>query len=154
MREATGNALLINIIVVFVIVFIGLLAGSINYSKAYKVKARIVNIIEDHSGYNEAAIDEINKYLLDVGYIVRSSNTTGCSCPADDVNGCEVMTDNIQKTNGYRYCVYRFNDGKIGTDNTPRGGYYYRVVAYMYFDIPIINEILNIPVYGETRSFR
>lgn len=36
--------------------------------------------------------------------------------------------------------------------NTGKGKYY-GVVTYIYFDIPIVGSTVEIPVYGETKTF-
>ena len=42
MKEAISNAFLFNIVIVFVVVLIALFVGSLSYTKAYKVKNKIV----------------------------------------------------------------------------------------------------------------
>ena len=46
MKEAISNAFVFNLIIVFVIILIAFFVGSISYSKASKVKNRIVEVIE------------------------------------------------------------------------------------------------------------
>ena len=55
MNQAISNALLFNIVIVFVIVLIGFFVGSLSYSKASKVKNRIIEEIEK---YGESADDQ------------------------------------------------------------------------------------------------
>ena len=140
MRDATGGALLINIILTFIVIFIALLSSSINYSKAFKVKDRIIDIIEEERAYNDDAKAKIHSYLKDVGYIISTQQT--CSCGSD--RKCTNLTPTARENSGYRYCVYKYTDANQ---------VYYKVVAYMYFDMPIVSDVLKIPVYGETRSF-
>ena len=47
MREATGQAGLMNIMLFIIGIIIVLLAGSIAYSKAFRVKNRIIDAIEN-----------------------------------------------------------------------------------------------------------
>lgn len=46
MKEAISNAMIFNLIIVFVVILIMLFIGSLSYSKAFKVKNRIVEEIE------------------------------------------------------------------------------------------------------------
>ena len=134
MKESIANAYIVNIVIVFVVIFIFFFASSLTYSKAFKVKNRIVDIIEKYEAYNQSAIDEISSSLAEMGYRVNVSNK---GCPQR--NG----KDSIAITNsGYRYCVYEYETTK---------GKYYGVSAYMYFDFPIIGEALEFPVHGETK---
>ena len=55
-------------------------------------------------------------------------------------------------SNPYDYCVYEYNTCSRHSD-TYKCGKYYRVIAYMYFDFPIIGDLIRIPVRGETVTF-
>lgn len=133
MREATGNALLVMMVSTIIGVIMVFFVGSISYSKSYRIKNHIINIIEDNRGWNSSE-DEIDAYLADVGYNVRKGNS---SCPNDSKCGTA-----INSTKGYNYCVYSCNSGT-----------YYKVVTYMKFEFPIIGSVLQFPVKGETKSF-
>lgn len=133
MRESIGNAFLFNIIIIFTLVIILVLVGSLSYSKAFRVKNRIVEIIEKHKSYNANAKTEIEQNLKSIGYKTNPYYTQKCSD-----RGGTVMTDT---STNYRYCIVKFENPK---------GVYYGVTAYMYFEIPVINSILEFPIYGET----
>lgn len=134
MKESIANAYILNIVIVFVVIFIFFFASSLTYSKAFKVKNRIIDIIEKYEDYNSNAIAEISESLGEMGYRV---NVSGRDCPIR--NGKTAIT---AATSNYRYCVYEYTTSK---------GTYYGVSAYMYFDFPIIGESLELPVYGETK---
>lgn len=144
MREAFGNAFIINFVIVFVGIFIFFFAGSLAYTKAFKVKNKIINIIEERGSYDTTSEDlknEITDYLKEAGYRIVSTG----SCP--EKNGKKAInasngTNNI--INGYLYCVWEF-------DNESDRGKYYGVQTYMYFDVPIVGQTVTIPVYGETK---
>lgn len=135
MKEAIGNAFLFNIVIVFVVIFIAFLVGSLSYTKAFKVKNRIVSIIEENETYNNSSVrDEIDGALGTIGYRVNKNG----------IQKCDVRNEKnaVNKTSNYRYCIYEYQTSR---------GKYYGVVAYMYFDIPLISEVLEIPIYGETK---
>lgn len=136
MKESISNAFLVNLVIIFIIIFIFFFTGSLSYSKAFKVKNRIIDIIEKYEGYNKKDVEaEIISTLGEMGY--RISNDK--SCPKR--NG----KDAINSISGsYHYCVYEYTASK---------GNYYGVTAYMYFDFPIIGQSVKFPVYGETRVF-
>jgi len=138
MKAATGNAMLMNIIIVFLVAVMALLVTSISYTKAFRIKNRIIDIIEYHNGnFSTGNIQsEINSSLSSIGY--RYNN--GKQCPILDNGNTSVSYAGTD----YLYCIYTYNSNR---------GKYYKVIAYMYFDFPIIGEHINIPVYGETRVF-
>lgn len=133
MREAIGSSLLFNLVITIVIVMIAVLISSLAYSKAFKVKNKIINIIQDNGSY-EDSVDSINSSLSNMGY-----RTDNASCSKKD--GMELLTDS---NSNYFYCVYEI-------DSNNKNATYYKVVTYMYFDIPIIGKLLKFPVSGETK---
>lgn len=130
MRESIGNALLLNLVIVFISLVMLFFVGILSYSKAYRVKNRIVEIIEKYEGYesNEDALSEIEVDLKTMGYFTTFNDK--CS------------SENLNQTT-YKYCVYR-REG-----NGP--SYYYEIVTYVHFGFPIIGDYITIPVKGETK---
>ena len=53
MKESIGGTWLLGFVLVFIVIFSAYLAVSINYTKAFKVKNRIINIIEENEGYTQ-----------------------------------------------------------------------------------------------------
>jgi len=170
MKESIGNALLFNIIIVFVIILLAFFLGSLSYTKAFKVNNRIVEEIEKEgesagrqfTDFNQAenaydnAKDNIEKWLnygnegKGIGY---RKNTSGgvVECkytPSEDYAKGKLVSD---KSNNYEYCVYRVDT--CSNSGSSRCGVYYHVITYMYFDVPIIDSLLKLPVNGETRTF-
>lgn len=139
MKQGIGSIALYNIIIIFIVITFAILAGTMSYSKAFKVNNRIINAIEEHEGYTGAAAESINAYLSGIGYQYDSSGK--CSTR----RGVEPMQA-IEPKN-HRFCVYpyelntRFHNGKY---------YKFGVVTYIYLDFPIVGQFIRIPVYGET----
>jgi hypothetical protein len=133
MREGIGSVFLYNIIITFIIIVFAFLAGTLSYTKAFKVNTKIVSAIEKYEGYNNLSNNEINKALQTLGYRISTNNT----CPKRD--GKSAMTN---LSNNYKYCVYEFSEGK--------GYRTYGVVSYISIDIPIIGGLLQIPIYSRT----
>lgn len=139
MKAATGNAMLMNIMIVFIVIVMALLVTSISYTKAFRVKNRIIDIIEyydgDFSNNKDKITNEINTSLSSVGY--RLSSSKSCK-KIDNKEALKINTN-------YQVCIYEYSDTNYNK--------YYKVISYMYFDVPLIGGILNIPVSGETKVF-
>lgn len=146
MKEAFGNAFIMALVITFLIIFIIFFATSTSYTKAFKVKNKIVEILEKHddilndtsssSGRLKNNVEEeINTVLSKIGYRI---SPTPNNCPTR--NGREALTKNT--TANYEYCIYAYSTSK---------GIYYGVTAYMYYQIPVIGAELRFPVYGETK---
>ena len=140
MKEAIGNSAIFTFAIIFISIVMMVFLSSLNYSKAFKIKNRIVGIIENYeSGYirdNRNEIDEeIEAFLRDAGYRINAENN---SCPTR--NGKKALNS----TYNYRYCIYEYDSTR---------GKYYGVITYMYFDIPLIGSNLELAVQGETRTY-
>ncbi len=130
MKASLGGGFLLNIVVVIVSIVILLFAGILAYSKAYRIKNRIVETIENNNGYNDIAAAILEEDLQTAGYTFVGVNN----------KKCEVGNKN---EGGYNYCVY----GPFDAEN----GEYYDVVTYIRFEFPVIGSSINIPVKGQTR---
>lgn len=138
MKEALGNAFVMQFVITFIVLFIFFFVGSLSYTKAFKVKNSIINSIEKYGGYddslNSEVKQEINANLKSMGYQVKNG-VPKCN----PRNGVAAMT---MTANSYRYCVYKYE--------TSRGNYY-GVTTYMYFQIPVIGANIEIPIHGESK---
>ena len=139
MKESIANAFILGLVLTFVGLIIMFFATSLSYTKAFKVKNRIVSIVEKYGGYNLDAKNEIEHTLDDIGYRVTHQE----SCDTNGrFSGATALT--IPGNTNYHYCIYKFDSGDRGS--------YYGVVAYMYFEIPLTGRVLSFPVYGETKT--
>jgi len=169
-REAIGNTFIVNLLLVFIAVISALLIGSIAYSRAFRVKNRIIHVIEKYgawdvrnpgggSGTHEQFGNigaeftdnivqmEIERSLQEIGYHL---NLWDVRCPDRCPPGPECLVYGRPQSGGlnasgerwsaYDFCVYRFE-----------GGRYYGVVTFMHFNIPLLGGFLRFPVYGETK---
>ena len=57
MKEAMGGTWLTGLVIVFIFLFAGFLAYSISYTKAFRVKNEILNLIERNEGFTTSAND-------------------------------------------------------------------------------------------------
>lgn len=139
MSDATGQAGLLNIMLAIIAIIIVLLSGSLAYSKSFRVKNRIIDIIEKHNSYDKDAREEVEQTLSKLGYRTASRSDYNTLCK--DVDGFVK----VNLTSNYLYCIYKTSDSNNDV-------YTYKVVAYMYFDIPFLSNTIKIPVSGMTKT--
>ena len=130
MKEAIGTSFVFNMIMVFVGVMIALLVGALAYQKGFKIRNRIIDIVQKYEGYTIDAREEIDSNLRDIGYQIVDKE-------CKNREGATMVQDS-----DYRYCIYQYNTTK---------GPYYGVTVFIHFDIPILGDWVEIPIYGETR---
>ena len=134
MKQSVGSIPLYTLVAVFLIIIFAFLAAIMSYYKAFKMNARVSSVIERCEGYNSCSKDEINRLIRNYGYTVKNPK-----CPAK--SGGELIVD---KDIPSGICIYRFNnDGS-------RDRYSFGVVTFMSIDLPIINELVKLPIFSKT----
>lgn len=121
MRDALGGLVNLVIIVVFIVLVSGYLAFNVNYTKAFRVKNKIITAIESHENLDDAAKAEISNYAKSIGYNISTLNVDFPGNPSS-------------KECYHGYCVAKFNQGDRKN--------YYEVVTFVTVDIPIIKKIM------------
>ena len=146
MKSAIGNSLLMSSVITIVSLVILLFVNILSYSKAYRIKNRVIEIIEKYETFESDEVNnDIKNYLHQSGYQVG-----GCSSKEINIinNKYNLNVDSneilkINAKNGYKYCVVPI---KLSNDEI-----YYKVVAFVEYNFPVINELLITPVAGETK---
>lgn len=143
MRESIGGTWLLGFVVLFIVLFSGYLAVSINYTKAFKVKNKVLDIIEQNQGYTESSFDlgtateeqlkesvegKIYSYLKNVGYATTAVDSS--RCPAG-----------TYKQGGY--CLEM-------RCSTTTSGCTYKVTTFIKIELPILWQSFTVPISGET----
>jgi len=143
MKSAIGNAILINIILTFIVVMLGFLAGSLNYTKAFKVKNSLLNLIEREKGFDK---DKVDALFSAIGYKVVTGGKLPCVDPK--TGGIEGKLISGSGNGNYRYCVFEYTINDVVNNRTLK---YYSITTFMYFDIPLVSQLLEFPVRGQTK---
>lgn len=139
MKAAIGDALLLGIIVTFFSIVLLVLISSIAYTKAFRIKNKVVDEIEKAEKFDDTVNTSLYKVFKDVGYKANAMmNNSSC----EKYKGSGEL---LNTTSAYHYCVIKLKSAKYD-------GYYYKVVTFAYLDFPLISAI-QIPVYGETKIF-
>ncbi|MCI8575790.1 MAG: hypothetical protein HFI09_04905 [Bacilli bacterium] len=146
MRESIGSTWILQLVIVFMLIFVAFLALSINYTKAYKIKNELLSIIEKYEGLNSGengSISIINNYLR-----YNSYGTMG-TCDSETFGAASLDSNSLVPTsdkNKYYYCVK-----KVNTSNTTfpdRASY--EIETFFKFNLPLLGEIFTFRVTGET----
>lgn len=149
MRESISNAYVFMIVITIIGLCSVIVISSLSYSKTFKIKNRIIEIIEKNGEYNNAAEEEINILLKQSGYPHAKSGDTCPKGRGESVGGfsdAESGVEAINKINSYRYCIYRHKTVK---------GNYYSVIMYMSFELPLLGDFMKLefPLHGDTKIF-
>lgn len=157
MRDAFGGIVNISMIVVFLVVVSGYLAFNVSYTKAFRVKNKVITTIEQYQGNCGSGSDcekKINAYIQQVGY--SPAEFDGYE------GGCSTIHAAKPKAVGRGYyiakCSGSSNNTVGGSGSTDNKKVYYRVETAIDISIPIVNNIIsNMRVFrlsGNTKLIR
>lgn len=146
MKEAFGGVGLFMIVIVFLTIFSSYLALSINYSRAFKVRDEVINIIERNKGlYNSlgedtGAISEIQEYMASVGHRAKGK----CD---DEYEGYNLSSSGTT-SNNVVFCIQTVNSSTYQDVTTSK---YYKIQIFFNLDVPIFGEYFGSSLRGTTR---
>lgn len=166
MRESIGSTWIFQLVIIFILIFVSFLILSLTYSKAYKNKNEILNIIEKSEGVTSNTVGIINNYLHQNGYSIKYR------CPSNgEWLGATDLTDNslervLDNNKDYYYCVRRrsanridqssskknLNDQKRSTKMSRVKKVYYEIKIFFRFNIPILETLNTFTIDGTTND--
>ena len=140
MKDAIGGIFSIQAIMVFIVLAMGLLLFSVNYTKAFKMKNDVRRVIEEFEGLTESASEKINNIADRYTYTVNR--------PSDYVDICKdigykAYRSTTSKNNEVVFCV---KCDLVNVEGTQEGkkkykGAVYTVATFVNIDIPLIGNI-------------
>ena len=149
MRDAMGGTVTITIIVVFIVIALGYMAFNVNYTKAFRMKDKIVSLYDDYKGecFDECQ-DKIKAYATEIGYDSGAGTGATIGCPTD------------YDSAGNLYCYHKvtssINKSTFNND-VVHEEYYYEIVTRINVDVPIIKNVLPslrlFNIYGSTKTY-
>ena len=102
MRDAIGQVFALQVILIFVMLINGYMAYSVNYTRAFRVKNQIVNIIEEYPSFDQVTLTAPD---------------------GKEVRALRVNNYNPE-TLEYDYKYYTIDVKKVGDPNIGKGLYY------------------------------
>ncbi len=149
MREAIGGTWIIQLVIIFMLIFVAFLALSLNYSKAFQIKNDMLTMIEKKEGItttDDGSIALINNYLLSSGYRVRHS------CPENSYGVSNLESTAIESVSDtgkqYYYCVQKISSPSTNHPDKV----FYRINVFFYFNLPVIGDIFRFDISGTTND--
>ena len=156
MRDAIGGVLVIQIIIIFLLIINSYLAFSVNYTKAFRVKNKIVSIIENHEGLTDGengSKKAIENMMLENSYSIDNAYTDRCS----SLSGARDYHKVPNNVGGF--CVYVTPTSMTGENivSDVYKGTVYSVAVFVNIDLPVLNKIFpyfaNVfAIKGETKT--
>ncbi|CDF11556.1 unknown [Mycoplasma sp. CAG:776] len=149
MRQTIGGTWLLQLMILFILLFVGFIVLTLNYSRTVKIKNELINMFEKYEGLNDASIELVNNYLLYTGYDVEGvcvpngDSETGVY-GALDLNSTKL--EPAREGEKYYYCVKKYK----GANTTN----YYQITIFYKFNLPIIGDTSSFTIKGTTSNFQ
>lgn len=134
MRDAFGGVANLVIIVVFLALVSGYLAFNVNYTKAFRVKNKIISVFEQYEG--NCDVDTISPNTCN-GEIKAYMDSLGYDAPYFDLSH-----EGYKCRYGYCYKKVDVNTASLGSADDTKQRAYFKIVTQINIDIPVINKIL------------
>jgi hypothetical protein len=135
MKDAFGGIMNLALMVVFLVIAIGILALTVSYAKAFRMKNFVISTVEQYEGIkcdsaDSACYNRIVEKAKSIGY-----------------HPAKMTCDKGTNVGNY-YCIEKKQSDK--------GGIYYTVQTQVDINFPIVNKALGISVFqvsGDTKYF-
>lgn len=149
MRQTIGGTWLLQLMILFILLFVGFIVLTLNYSRTVKIKNELINMIEKYEGLNDASIELVNNYLLYNGYdvegvCVNKGEPEMGVYGSLDLNGTRL--EQAREGEKYYYCIKKYQ----GANTTN----YYQITIFYKFNLPIIGDTSSFTIKGSTSNFQ
>lgn len=159
MKDAMSMTTIFQIVILFILLFTAIMALTINNSNAFGVKDEIVKIIEFKNGIDidgDSLNDEVKEALTQANY-----RTTG-KCSEDYVgfdrdgnrskdDKASICIKKVDVTSEIEKFVKEELGDDMVTNNEFLDGVYYSVEVFYQLDIPVVKQVYNFSIKGETK---
>lgn len=147
MRQSIGSTWIMQLVIIFTLIFVAFISLTINYTRAFKTKNELVSMIEKYEGIGlgeeTGAITIINNYLSYNNYSVQGK------CEENEYGATSITSIALEPaTNNkkYYYCVRKESTATSAMPNRAR----YRIRIFFHFSLPIIGDLFTFSVEGTT----
>lgn len=145
MRQSIGGTWLIQLMILFILLFAGYIILTVDYNKSIKVKNEVTSMIEKYEGLNEKSINLVNNYLISMGY-----RTTGLCSAEEGAYGALSLEDNtlesVEAGQKYYYCIRKYRGANTSS--------YYQLNFFYHFNLPVLGDISRFNIKGTTSNFQ
>ena len=72
MRQSIGGTWLLQLMILFILLFVGFIILTLNYSRTVSIKNEMIDMLEKYEGINSQSIELVNNYLTYNSFPVKS----------------------------------------------------------------------------------
>jgi len=166
-NEGIGSTIVLAVIIVFVTFVSGYMAYNVNYTKAFRMKNKIISVYEKYDGKcmgekKSQCNTEIEEYAKQISYSTSdwftSINPSFCDNNIHKPDSGRITKKDTVRSPGY--CVYEIevprapDTGFAIDDKNNLPHHYYRIVTVINIRVPIIENWMQWNyVTGDTKQY-
>ena len=159
MRETIASTWVYQLVIIFVLIFVAFLVLSLTFSKNYKTKNEMINIIEKYDGVNTKSLQIINNYLSNgKGRVKGKCPTSGNWIGVKSLDSTNLEVEKATQGTKYYYCInkkwskstYQLDSNK--TTKVVKSKMFYQIKIFFQFNLPIVGNIYTFTVDGTTND--
>ena len=161
MKESVGIVGVFQIVILFILLFTGIMCLTLNNTNAFAVKNELINTIVALDGniYDANNSDKLNEDIVNVVTSASYRNTGRCDegYTGYDKLGNETSHGNaavcikeVPVTDQLDKHINEAFSGKVGQDDFIKGKYF-KVMVFYQLDLPVVNQVYNMKNVGETK---
>lgn len=164
MRETVASTWVYQLVIIFILIFVAFLVMSLSYSKTYKTKNELINIIERSEGVNTRSVQIMNNYLKSVSYATKGNCPVGESwMGATSLSNTADFKKTVNGTK-YYYCINKKwnNDSLNKKSITSKSGkntityvkskMFYQIKIFYHFNLPVLGDFFTFSIGGTTND--
>lgn len=140
MRESIGSTWILQLIIVFILLFVGFLTLTLSYSKSYKIKNETMSVIEKYEGLTSDSVKIINNYLTYNNYNAKGKCEDSSWYGLDDLS--VTTLEAAQPNKKYYYCLKK----RISKHKK----HYYEINTFFQFNLPVVGNFTSFTIEGST----
>ena len=145
MKEAYGGSFMLWLFMFFFVIYITVLCVALQFAKTYRMKNKVVNLIEQYKYDIFKKEDSMDQILIDyyktVPYTINEEHFDGLADKCNSDDSTEMKSHWVSYGGGT--C--------IRTTGKDASSVYYQVEVYFVIELPLIFESgITIPIKGET----
>ena len=165
MKEAIGGISIFQIVIIFILLFAGIMCLTINHSIAFGVKDEVVNIIQEEKVVNDKTLGKIAELLNNAGYRV-TGNCSNNDWTSNESGWVGYDRTGKQVNKNPSFCIRKMSvsesfDKDVKEKCKSKCNFvsesdldltYYEVLLFYQLDIPGLNDIMTFKLAGNTRA--
>jgi len=142
MRESIGSTWILQLVIVFILLFVSFLTLSLSYSKSYKTKNEMLSIIEKYEGLTSNSVKLINNYLDYNAYNAKGKCPDSTWYGQTNISASNGVLEPAATNEKYYYCVKK----RFANKNY----YFYEVKVFLSFNLPALGNFATFTISGST----